>query len=97
MTGSAAASPRHCYILVQHQLELRASWEYAEGRGVRARGFEYLAGSAAAISSLCHGCSQKRFAVSRAEFKGDDDADARWTAVGFTFPPLFAGGARVVK
>ena len=24
------------------------------------------------------------FAVSRAEFKGDDDADARCTAVGFT-------------
>ncbi len=36
-TGSAAASPQHCYILVQHQRQLRASWEYAEGRGVRAR------------------------------------------------------------
>ena len=23
------------------------------------------------------------------EFKGDDDADARWTAVGVTFPPAF--------
>jgi hypothetical protein len=33
----------------------------------------------------------KMFAVSRAEFKGDDDADARCTAVGVTFPPFFAG------
>ena len=31
----------------------------------------------------------KMFAISRAKFKGDDDADARWTAIGFTFPPAF--------
>ena len=31
----------------------------------------------------------KRFTFSRAEFKDDDDAEAHWTAVGFTFPPVF--------
>jgi hypothetical protein len=31
----------------------------------------------------------KRFAFSTAEIKGDDYADARWTAVGFTFSPVF--------
>jgi hypothetical protein len=36
----------------------------------------------------------KRFAFSRAEFKDDDDAEAHWTAVGFTSPPRFLLEAR---
>ena len=38
----------------------------------------------------------KRFAFSRAKFKGNDDADARWTADGFFFPLFFAGGVPCV-